>query len=346
MPVVFASTYVADGAFVYGRTGNPTWDAFEAAVGALEGGAAVVFASGLAAVSAVLAGLPDGATVVAPGDAYAGTRRVMLDAAARGRLQVRAVEVADTAATLAACDRADLVWLESPTNPLMAVADLEPLIAGAHDAGCVVAVDNTFATPLLQRPLEIGADLVVHSATKFLAGHSDVVLGVVVAADAGERDRLAAHRTLHGAVPGPMEVFLALRGLRTLAVRLERSQATAGELARRLDAHPAVERVRYPGLAGCPGHDVARRQMRGFGGVVAFDVAGGAPAADAVCGTVRLIVPSTSLGGVESQIERRHRWEGEEGTPPGLLRLSVGLEHVDDLWADLSRALTHPNLRQ
>lgn len=331
---------MADGPFVYGRTGNPSWDAFEDALGALEGGAAVVFSSGLAAISAVLAGLDDGATVVAPGDAYAGTRRLLLEAGARRRLTVRSVDVADTQATLAACPGADLLWLESPTNPMMAVADLAALTAGAHDAGCVVAVDNTFATPLLQRPLALGADLVVHSVTKFLAGHSDVVLGAVVARTVEAREGLAAHRTLHGAIPGPMEVFLALRGLRTLAVRLERSQHTAAELARRLATHPAVEIVRYPGLAGHPGHGLAARQMAGFGGVLAFDVRGGAAAADAVCAGVRLIVPSTSLGGVESQIERRNRWEGEESTPAGLLRLSAGLEHVDDLWSDLSSALS------
>ena len=324
---------------MYGRSGNPTWDAFEAALGALEGGVAVAFSSGLAAISTVLAGLAEGATVVVPGDAYAGTRRLVLEAGARGRLKVRTVDVADTDATVAACAGADLLWLESPTNPLMAIADLEPVIAGAHESACPVVVDNTFATPLLQRPLDAGADLVVHSVTKFLAGHSDVVLGAVVTRDEEERGRLAAHRTLHGAVPGPMEVFLALRGLRTLAVRLERSQATAGLLARRLAEHPAVEVVRYPGLTGHPGHDIAARQMKGFGGVLAFDVVGGAVAADAVCGAVGLIVPSTSLGGVETQIERRNRWEGEESTPASLLRLSVGLEHVEDLWSDLSQAL-------
>lgn len=299
----------------------------------------MVFSSGLAAISAVLAGLTEGATVVVAGDAYAGTRRLLVDAEARGRVVLRTVDVSDSAATVAACAGADLLWLESPTNPLMAVADLDAVIAGAHEVACPVAVDNTFATPLLQRPLDAGADFVVHSVTKFLAGHSDVVLGAVVARDGDARDRLAWHRSMHGAIPGPMEVFLALRGLRTLAVRLERCQATAGELARRLVGHPAVDVVRYPGLPEHPGHAVAARQMRGFGGVVAFDVAGGAPMADAVCAAVRLIVPSTSLGGVESQIERRNRWEGEESTPAGLLRLSVGLEHVDDLWSDLSQAL-------
>jgi cystathionine gamma-synthase len=293
----------------------------------------------MAAIAAVIETLPAGARVVAAGDAYAGTRRLLTDLAGRGRLDVVPVDVTDTAGTLAACAGAQLLWLESPTNPLMAIADLGTLVPGAHDRGVAVAVDNTFATPLLQRPLDFGADVVVHSVTKFLSGHSDVVMGAVVVRADSWWDAIRTRRSLHGGIPGPFEAFLALRGLRTLAVRLERAQATAGVLAERLQEHPAVVRVRYPGLASHPGKVLAARQMSGFGSMLSFEVAGGAAAADAVCAAVRIATHGTSLGGVETLLERRARWVGEETTPPSLIRLSVGLEHVDDLWADLAQAL-------
>jgi cystathionine gamma-synthase len=200
-------------------------------------------------------------------------------------------------------------------------------------------VDNTFATPLLQRPLELGAEVVVHSVTKFLAGHSDLVMGAVVTGNTDWEEALRRRRSLHGAVPGPLEAFLALRGVRTLAVRLDRAQANAAELARRLAAHPGVSLVRYPGLAEHPGHELASQQMDGFGAMLSFEVHGGAPAADALCDAVRLCVHATSLGGVETLLERRQRWEGEEATPPGLVRVSVGIEDVEDLWHDLEAAL-------
>jgi cystathionine gamma-synthase len=232
-----------------------------------------------------------------------------------------------------------LLWLESPTNPLLAVADLEALIAGAHRLGMDVAVDNTFATPLRQRPLDFGADVVVHSATKLLSGHSDVVLGAAVSARADVIAALENRRSLHGAIAGPWDAWLVLRGMRTLAVRIDRAEANAAELAIRLGGHRAVTAVRYPGLPDHPGHQLAARQMRGFGTMVAFDVVGGAAGADAVTGAVRLATAGTSLGGVETLIERRGRWAGEQALPPGLLRLSVGIEDVDDLWRDLDAAL-------
>ena len=337
--VPLASTYHADGARSYGREGNAVWDALEEVLGDLEGGRGLVFASGLAAIAAVLETLPIGAVVVAPEDAYLGTRGLLADLASRDRLRVRLVDIADTPATLAACDGADLLWCESPTNPMMAIADLGALCGGARALGVPVVVDNTFATPLLQRPLELGADVVVHSVTKFLAGHSDLVMGATVTADPDRWEALRQHRSLHGAVAGPLEAFLALRGVRTLPVRLDRAQANAAELARRLAAHPGVSRVRYPGQADHPGHDLAARQMDGFGAMLSFEVHGGAPIADAVCGAVRLCVHATSLGGVETLLERRHRWEGEEATPPGLVRVSVGIEDVEDLWSDLEAAL-------
>jgi len=310
----------------------------------------------MAAVAAVVETLPIPGRVVIAGDAYNGTRRLLTDVSGRGRLRFRTVDVADTAATLKACaevverpgrasgDRHQfgehgLLWLESPTNPLLAVADLEALTDGAHRLGMDVAVDNTFATPLLQRPLDLGVDVVVHSATKLLAGHSDVLLGVAVTRRDDLLGSLRVRRSLHGAIAGPWEAWLVLRGIRTLSVRLERAQANASELANRLSSHPLVETVRYPGLPDHPGHALASRQMRGFGAMVAFDVTGGAVVAEAVVSGVRLVTRGTSLGGVETLIERRGRWPGEEALPPGLLRLSVGIEDVEDLWRDLDTAL-------
>lgn len=356
-PVVLSSTFHQGGELIYGRDANPTWAALEDAVGALEGGAAVAFASGMGAISALLEMLPTPGRVVVAADAYNGTRRWLIDAASRGRLRFRTVDVARTAEVLDVCAEVvggpnrpsgrsgewgsgGLLWLESPTNPLLAIADLPALCAGAHALGMGVVVDNTFATPLLQTPLALGADAVVHSATKLLAGHSDVLAGLVATARPELVDRLRTRRSLHGAVLGPWEAWLTLRGLRTLAVRLERAQANAAVLAERLGHHGAVDVVRYPGLPSDPGHALASRQMRGFATMVSFDVRGGADAAEAAARATRLITAGTSLGGVESLIERRGRWEGEGALPPGLLRLSVGIEDVEDLWHDLDNALT------
>lgn len=323
-PLTMASTYVAGGEVEYGRYGNPTWGAFEAALGELEGGRCLAFSSGLAAVATVLDLVGQGATVVAPRHAYNGSIMQLADLEARGRLTARLVDVTDTDAVVAACADAALVWLESPTNPALEVADVETIARAAHDAAAYVAVDNTFATPLLQRPLDLGADLVVHSATKFLAGHSDVLLGAVVTRDEELLGVLKNRRGLLGAVPGTLETWLALRGLRTLHLRVERAQANAQELVRRLEEHPAVGEVRYPG----------------FGAIVAIVLAQGALAADLLTRGTRLWVHATSLGGVESTFERRRRWKSEPATiPEGLVRMSVGIEDVDDLWDDLRRAL-------
>lgn len=340
--LVLSSTYRQDGPIAYGRFGNAGWTHFEDVLGALEGGRAVAFSSGIAAVSAVLETVPEGGAVVAWRRVYQGTRTLLRSLTASGRLRWVEADPTDPVGLAAALRGASLLWLESPTNPLLDVIDLPAAIAIARDAGVPVAVDNTFATPLLQQPLAMGAAYAVHSATKLLAGHSDAVLGAVVAADPALVAAIADHRTTRGAVPGAMEAFLGLRGMRTLAVRLARIEASAGVLAERLAAHPAVERVRYPGLLTDPNHAVAQRTMHGYGGVVSFEVAGGAPAADAVVAGLRLIVPATSLGGVETLIERRARWSGEDEVPPGLLRMSVGLEAVEDLWADLRRALAGP----
>ena len=356
VPIVVSSTFRQGGSLLYGRDGNPTWEAAEAVIGGLEGGECRLFGSGLAAVAAVVESLPVPGWVVVAGDAYNGTRRLLTDVASRGRLWFRTVDISDTAAVLDTCGQlagspgrpsgpsggfgsGGLLWLESPTNPLLAIADLAPLIEGAHQLGLDVAVDNTFCTPLLQRPLELGADVVVHSATKLMSGHTDVVLGAAVSTRPDVIDELTRRRSLHGAVAGPVEAWLLLRGIRTLDVRLQRAQSNAAELSRRLAVHSAVTRVYFPGLPDHPGHDLARTQMKGFGTMVAFEVEGGAAAAEAVAGSVQLITPATSLGGVETLIERRGRWEGEQHLPPSLMRLSVGIEAAEDLWLDLDTAL-------
>ncbi|HWL99522.1 MAG TPA: aminotransferase class I/II-fold pyridoxal phosphate-dependent enzyme [Nocardioidaceae bacterium] len=325
-PLVLASTYVAGGETEYGRYGNPTWQAFEEALGRLEGGRALAFSSGLAAANTVLDLVAHGETVVAPRHCYLGTLAQLADMEQRGRVAVRLVDVTDTEGVIRACEDAALLWLESPTNPAMEVADIEAIAHGAHEAGVTVVVDNTFATPLLQRPLDLGADVVVHSVSKFLAGHSDVVLGALVTRQDSAYDAFDTRRRGFGAIPGPFETWLALRGMRTLALRVERGQANAQDLVARLRTHPAVEEVRYPG----------------FGAMVAVVVRGGAAAADTLTRSTSLWVHATSLGGVESSLERRRRWSGEpESIPEGLVRLSVGIEDVEDLWDDLSAALKH-----
>lgn len=323
-PLHLASTYVAGGALEYGRYGNPSWAAFEEALGALEGGRATSFASGIAAVDAVLELVPPGGLVVAPRHSYTGTV-LQLDARVEsGRIRVAYVDVTDTAAVAAACEGAALLWFESPTNPALELGDVPALVAGAHAHGALVAIDNTFATPLRQRPIADGADLVVHSATKYLSGHSDVIMGAVVTNDDALAQRLVDRRSLGGAIPSAFEAFLALRGLRTLHVRLDRAERNARDLVERLAGHPALEEVRYPG----------------FGAVISLVVAGGAEGADRFVAAAGLWVHATSLGGVESTLERRRRWAPEADTiPAGLVRLSVGIEHVDDLAADLLQAL-------
>ena len=323
VPLTLAATYIAGGELEYGRYGNPSWAAFEAALGDLEGGHCVAFASGMAAVAAVLDRLESGAVVVAPRHSYTGTVNLLRDLERRGAVVPVFVDITDTAAVAAAARGAALVWFESPTNPALELADIPAIVRAAHAAGALVAVDNTFATPVLQRPLEHGADLVVHSATKYISGHSDVLMGAVVAREPDAAAALVDIRSLRGSIPSAFEAFLALRGLRTLPVRLERAQATAGELVRRLQGHDALAEVRYPG----------------FGAIVSI-VLRGAAEADAFVAATHLWRHATSLGGVESTLERRRRWPAEAPTiPEGLVRLSVGLEHPEDLIADLLHAL-------
>ncbi len=344
-PVTFASTYVGrhdtgQGELGYGRTGNPTWEALETTIGVLEGGQAVTFSSGMAAAQAVLELFGPGTVMVLPAHCYLGVAAAVDHRATRDGWVLRRVDVADTAAVVAAAQGADLVWLESPTNPMIEVADL-PAIGSALQGTTVLVVDNTFATPLLQRPLEHGFGIVLHAATKFIAGHSDALLGALVVPDedADTLTRLRDIRSHSGSVPGTMEAYLALRGVRTLAVRLERMQHNAAVLAERLQAHPAVRAVRYPGLPGDPGHETAAATMDGVGSLISVELADAATA-DAFVDATSLWVFATSLGGVESTLERRRRWAGElPPVPEGLVRLSVGIEHVEDLWADLAQSL-------
>ncbi|MCW3039286.1 MAG: Cys/Met metabolism pyridoxal-phosphate-dependent protein [Solirubrobacterales bacterium] len=321
-PLVPASNFVLGSERIYSRNeATEGWEAFEALVGGLEGGEAVAFASGMAACAAVMNRLPSGAHVVLGEDCYQGVAG-LAEAGARDHGWVlERLPVADPAWP-AKAGEADLLWVESPSNPLLEVADVGAICAAPRRSGTRVVVDNTFATPLGQQPLGLGADVVVHSATKFIGGHSDLLLGVAVATDPALAGELRRARGLNGATPGALECFLALRGARTLPLRLERASANAAVLAARLSGHAAVARVRYPG----------------FGGILSFDLADAA-AADAACRAVRIVRHATSLGGVESTMERRNAHPGQEHIPPGLIRMSVGCEDVDDVWADLDRAL-------
>lgn len=358
-PIVLSSTYfgtgpLGDGDRGYGRYSNPTWDPFEDALGQLEGSElpALLYASGLAAVSSALSLVPAGGVLVMPTHSYAGSLVMATELAQRGALELRTVDIADTAAVKDAlapagpdARAASMLWLESPTNPMLGIADIPALTEAAHAAGAIVVTDNTFSTPLVQQPLKLGSDVVLHSVTKYLAGHSDVVLGALVTSTPDIRAALLHHRTINGAIAGPFEAWLALRGLRTLALRVERSQASAMVLAERLSGESRLESVRFPGLPGDPGHARAKAQMSGFGSIVCIELASaggrtGAEAADLLVRAVELWLPATSLGGVESLIERRRRHTAEpESVPENLVRLSVGIENVEDLWADLKQAL-------
>jgi cystathionine gamma-synthase len=277
--------------------------------------------------------------VALPDDCYQGVAGLVQAGQSRGRWTVQRVAVADSARWIEMCSVADLIWLESPSNPLLTVADLDAICAAPRKRGAILGVDNTFATPLNQRPLALGADVAMQSATKFIGGHSDLLSGVVTVRDGNLLAALRQARELAGATPGTLETFLAVRGARTLALRLERAQCNAMTLAERLARHPNVTLTRYPGLASHPTHAAARRQLKGFGTIISFDVRGGASAAAAVCDGLQLIQNATSLGAVESTIERRASIPGQEHLPPALLRLSVGIEAVEDLWTDLDRAL-------
>jgi cystathionine gamma-synthase len=335
-----ASNFVRGGDRAYSRDGGtPGWEALEEIIGGLEGGSSVCFASGMAGIAAIFEQLPTGSLIALPDDCYQGVVGLAEAGQSRGRWTVQRVAVTDTPGWIEMCQVADLLWLESPSNPLLTVADLDVICAAPRKPGAILGVDSTFATPLNQRPLALGADLAVQSVTKFIGGHSDLLGGAVSVRDANLLALLRQARELTGATPGTLETFLAVRGARTLALRLERAQHNAMILAERLAHHPSVSLTRYPGLANHPTHDAARRQLQGFGTIISFDVRGDAQAAEAVCTGLRLIQHATSLGSVESTIERRAGIPGQEHLPPTLLRLSVGIEAVEDLWTDLDRVL-------
>jgi len=349
--LVFSSTFARDdqgqllGAHIYSRTSNPNRSAVESALAALEGGGhGLAFASGQAAAAAIFATLAPGDRVLLPDDLYHGTRYLATNEFARWGLIAEFIDTSDVAAITAALQRpARVLWLETPSNPRLKISDLAAAAQLARAAGALVVVDNTWATPVLTRPLALGAHVVLHSTTKYLGGHSDLLGGaLVVGADAPAEflARLRSWQNLGGGVPAPFDCWLLLRSLSTLPLRVRAQCATAATLAAWLATHPQVERVYYPGLASHPNHTVAARQMSAFGGMISFEVRGGHDAAKAVATRVKLITAATSLGGVESLIEHRRPVEGPASvTPPGLLRFSVGLEHVDDLRADLAQAL-------
>lgn len=356
-PVYQVSTYKQDGVgglrggYEYSRSGNPTRTALEECVAALEspeGGRGLAFASGLAAEDTILRvlGAP-GAHAVIGNDAYGGTYRLFARVAQPWGLDHTPVDLTDLDAVRRAIEpgRTRILWAETPTNPLLTVVDIAALAQIAHDAGALMVVDNTFASPYLQQPLALGADIVVHSTTKYLGGHSDVVGGAVVVKDLELGERLAYHQNAMGSVPGPWDSWLVLRGIKTLGVRMDRHCVNAREIVNLLVDHPRVTQVLYPGLPGHRGHEIAKRQMRDFGGMVSFRVEGGADEAVAICGRTQVFTLGESLGGVESLIEHPGRMTHASAAgsplevPDDLIRLSVGIESIDDLVADLKGAL-------
>ncbi|MCU0986402.1 MAG: aminotransferase class I/II-fold pyridoxal phosphate-dependent enzyme [Acetobacteraceae bacterium] len=354
-PIHVTTTYLRDpdnqyrSGNIYGRPDNPTIREAEAVIAALEGAAeALVLGSGMSAATAVFLALSPGDHVVAPKVMYWSLRNWLMTEATRWGLSVDLVDMASTDALAAALrpGKTKLVWIETPANPLWTVTDIEAAARLAHQAGAALAVDSTAATPLLTRPLALGADIVMHAATKYLAGHSDVLAGALATASPGPLwERVKRNRATLGQIVGPFEAFLLIRGMRTLPLRVAAASASAMELATRLSAHPAVSEVIYPGLPAHPGHAVARRQMTGgFGGMLSIRHRGGERAAIGTAARVELWKRATSLGGVESLIEHRASIEGE-GTPcpPDLLRLSTGIEDPEDLFADLDRALRAAN---
>lgn len=362
-PLFLSSNYSFDGfgnkrAYDYTRSGNPTRDLLGEALAALEEGAgAVVVSSGMAAIDLVLNLVEPGQTVIAPHDCYGGTWRLLNARAKKGAFQLKLVDQSDLewlaeelaqGATQSSTQGAGLVLIETPSNPLMRVVDLEAICTLAKTHGWKTAADNTFLSPALQKPIRLGADLVIHSTTKYLNGHSDVVGGAVVAKTKADHELLTWWANCTGVTGSPFDAYLTLRGVRTLFARIERQQATAHALAERLEAHPAVAKVHYPGLKSHPGHALAGRQQLGFGAMLSFELEDGLDAVKALVGDLQLFTLAESLGGVESLIAHpatmTHASMAPEarvraGITDGLLRVSVGLEHLDDLWADLERAL-------
>ncbi len=349
LPIHLSTTFAreADGSYPrgysYARTNNPNREALEKCLAALEGGAvAAAFPSGSAATMTVFQALRPGDHVIAPHDAYHGTARLLRETFAPWALETTFVDMTDPVEVQQAVrPNTRLIWVETPSNPLLKITDIAQISAIAYEAGALCACDNTWATPILQRPFESGADLIVHATTKYLGGHSDVLGGVLIARVGGEFfERIRKIQTNGGAVPSPFECWLVLRGISTLSYRMRAHSENALKIATFLSRHPQVEAVHYPGLKGHPGYEIAARQMVLPGGMLAFEVRGGREKAFAVAAKVRLFTRATSLGGPESLIEHRASMEGPETrTPENLLRLSIGLEHSEDLIEDLAQAL-------
>jgi len=357
VPIYATSTFVQSApgvhkGYEYSRSDNPTRTALQTQLAALEGvlpgsdGGCVATSSGLAATTLVGFLLEPGDHVIISNDAYGGTFRLFAGVLAKHGINWSAADLTDPAGLDAAfTPRTKLVWVETPTNPLLRIVDIERVVSAAHSVGAMVAVDNTFATPYFQQPLELGADMVMHSSTKYLGGHSDAVGGAIITNNAELYERLKFLQNAVGPVPGPFDAYLFIRGIKTLAVRMERHAQNASAIANFLDADSRVAQVWYPGLAGHPGHDIASRQMTGFGGMVSFQPTGGLDAANALVSRTRLFFLAESLGGVESLIETPASMThmSVDGTdlevPADLVRASVGIEHVDDLISDLDRAL-------
>lgn len=341
VPLSLSTTFVAgENSHGYVREGTDLTEALESVIGAIEGGQSVVYSSGIATINAVVDLLPANAIVVAPNHAYPGNSVRLRELAAVNRIQLREVQIDDTEEIRNASVGASLLWLESPTNPLMEIVDLKVAIEIGHANNALVAVDNTFMSPVRQQPLALGADISMHSATKSIAGHSDSLIGVLTAKDTELASQLRGRRTLQGTLPGALETYLALRGIRTLHLRYERAEQNAKHLAEKLEKHPAVDYVLYPGLQSHKHHTRHSNQATGGGQVVCFVLKADATAAEKVCESLSIWTHATSLGGVESTIERRRRWPAEPlATPESLLRASVGIENVNDLWGDLEKAL-------
>jgi cystathionine gamma-synthase len=349
-PIYLTTTFERqpDGSYPHGyfytRTGNPNRTMLETCLAALEGGAdCAAFASGLAATGVILQALGPGDHVIAPDDAYFGVTRWLKEIVAPWGLETTFVDMREPNNVRDALrPNTKLVWMETPSNPLLKIANIAAIAEIARNAGAMSVVDNTWATPVLQRPLDLGADLVLHATTKYLGGHSDVLGGAVVTREASPLfERIRFLQANGGAVPSPFDCWLVLRGIQTLAYRVRGHCENAMRVAQFLAEHPRVERVNYPGLASHAGHEVAAEQMRAFGGMLSVEIKGGADAAMGVAAKVQIFTRATSLGGIESLIEHRASVEPPGNTtPPGLLRVSVGLEHPDDLVADLEQALS------
>jgi cystathionine gamma-synthase len=355
-PIVLSSNFTFEGfdakrKYDYSRSGNPTRDQLAEALAALEGGAGgVITSTGMAAIALVLnAMLRPGDRLLVPHDCYGGSWRLFGALAAKGAFELRNADFSDPASVTAALEwKPKLVWIETPSNPLMRITDIEAVARASHAAGALVAVDNTFLSPALQRPLELGADIVVHSTTKYINGHSDIVGGAVIAKDAAVHEQLAWWANCLGLTGAPFDSFLTMRGLRTLDVRLRQHQENTAAIVDQLQAHPAVAKVNYPGLADHPGHAVAARQQDGFGAMLSFELAGGEAAVRRLLEGLELFSLAESLGGVESLIAHPATMTHAAMTPearatagigPGLLRVSVGIEHIDDLAAELAAGL-------